>query len=393
MILRDNCFVRQLQMFTTAQIAGMRDRSASRRCAEREEFRRKHERHRAWGLRRRHAGKLRHVRDDSRDGRALKPAEICRQEQAQGAQGALPATPKPSPGSEQTANRCARARPGRGPRAPSRHIPLGGSPAQPGERPPRAEYHRPGTGGLGESRMRGSATDVATAPPRQHRPRPGRCPRPAPPVRAQPHSAGLGQSFLERAGTSARDTLGKCGVGRGTVPINSITPGCLADANCGCANRRRAKCRNTSVPLARIFRQDRPAALCAGEVEHPGPVETSDDPGRTHSPLQPCPLRPSRVVITPAAAAAGIRRERPGDTDPRPVPRRRRGAACDVMPGRATARAPLPSPRHVLRLVTARISGRSSAWSLLAEAPGRPSLAGTGWSYRSAGAPEALGSR
>ena len=52
--------MRQLQLFTTAQLAAMRDRTASRRySAEGERFRRQHERHRAWGLARRHAERLR----------------------------------------------------------------------------------------------------------------------------------------------------------------------------------------------------------------------------------------------------------------------------------------------------------------------------------------------
>ena len=51
--------MRQLQLFTTAEVAGMRDRTASRRYSPgREAFRRDHERQRAWGLQRRHAERL-----------------------------------------------------------------------------------------------------------------------------------------------------------------------------------------------------------------------------------------------------------------------------------------------------------------------------------------------
>lgn len=54
--------MRQLQLFRTSELAVMRDRSASRHySAERDEFRRRHERHRAWGLARRHAEKLRRI--------------------------------------------------------------------------------------------------------------------------------------------------------------------------------------------------------------------------------------------------------------------------------------------------------------------------------------------
>jgi hypothetical protein len=54
----------QLSLFGRAEIAGMRDWTAARNhCPERDAFRRERERHRAWGLRRRHAAKLRHVRN------------------------------------------------------------------------------------------------------------------------------------------------------------------------------------------------------------------------------------------------------------------------------------------------------------------------------------------
>ncbi|MCW2143603.1 hypothetical protein BXY51_008200 [Actinoplanes cyaneus] len=56
---RDNQMVAQMSLFSRAEVAGMRDRTLARNySAEREEFRREHERHRAWGLRQRHARKL-----------------------------------------------------------------------------------------------------------------------------------------------------------------------------------------------------------------------------------------------------------------------------------------------------------------------------------------------
>ena len=65
--------MRQLQLFTTAQLAKMRDRTAARNYSvESEEFRRNHERHRAWGLERRHAERLRQLREKRRA--ALEPA-------------------------------------------------------------------------------------------------------------------------------------------------------------------------------------------------------------------------------------------------------------------------------------------------------------------------------
>jgi hypothetical protein len=55
--------MRQLQLFTSAELAQMRDRTASRNYSpERDEFRRQHERHRAWGLARRHTIKASRAR-------------------------------------------------------------------------------------------------------------------------------------------------------------------------------------------------------------------------------------------------------------------------------------------------------------------------------------------
>src|SRR5689334_7666783 len=49
-------------LFTRSQVAEMRDRTLSRRYSPAaEEFRREHERHRAWGLAQRHALTLRHL--------------------------------------------------------------------------------------------------------------------------------------------------------------------------------------------------------------------------------------------------------------------------------------------------------------------------------------------
>jgi hypothetical protein len=54
--------MRQLQLFTTAQLATMRDTTKRRNySAEAEEFRREHQRHRVWGMTQRHARKLRSI--------------------------------------------------------------------------------------------------------------------------------------------------------------------------------------------------------------------------------------------------------------------------------------------------------------------------------------------
>ncbi|MBM2613950.1 hypothetical protein JIG36_00075 [Actinoplanes sp. LDG1-06] len=60
--------MRQLQLFTSSELAKMRDRTKRRNYSEAgEEFRREHERHRAWGLAQRHAARLRYLRNLDRD--------------------------------------------------------------------------------------------------------------------------------------------------------------------------------------------------------------------------------------------------------------------------------------------------------------------------------------
>ncbi|WP_203833420.1 hypothetical protein, partial [Actinoplanes regularis] len=59
---KDDSYMRQLQLFTTAQLSTMRDRTKRRNySAEADEFRREHEKRRAWGLTQRHARKLHRV--------------------------------------------------------------------------------------------------------------------------------------------------------------------------------------------------------------------------------------------------------------------------------------------------------------------------------------------
>jgi hypothetical protein len=61
-----------MSLFGRAEITSMRDRTASRNySAARDEFRREHERHRAWGLQRRHAEKLRRIRGAVSAGRSV----------------------------------------------------------------------------------------------------------------------------------------------------------------------------------------------------------------------------------------------------------------------------------------------------------------------------------
>src|ERR1700709_1680708 len=64
--MRDNALVGQLSMFTRAETAAMRDRTARRNYSPAAEaFRREHERHRSWGKAVRHAGRIRQLGEAS----------------------------------------------------------------------------------------------------------------------------------------------------------------------------------------------------------------------------------------------------------------------------------------------------------------------------------------
>ena len=80
-VLRDNSSMRQLQFFTTAELGRMRDRTASRNHSpERDEFRRLHAHHRAWGLVQRHGRRLHHLRTSSCTPRPARTPEHGRQD-------------------------------------------------------------------------------------------------------------------------------------------------------------------------------------------------------------------------------------------------------------------------------------------------------------------------
>ena len=89
--------MRQLQLFTSVELAAMRDRSRSRNYSPAgDEFRRVHERHREWGLRRRHAERLRRLPDDSFYRRGLiAPCPATRAEE--GAAGPIPVADRTPP--------------------------------------------------------------------------------------------------------------------------------------------------------------------------------------------------------------------------------------------------------------------------------------------------------
>ena len=90
--------MRQLQLFTSAALAEMRDRTASRNyCPVREEFRRVHARHRDWGLAQRHGERLHRLRRQRDQSCAHDPAP-------RGERVAAEATP-PAPHSQPTGGR------------------------------------------------------------------------------------------------------------------------------------------------------------------------------------------------------------------------------------------------------------------------------------------------
>jgi hypothetical protein len=194
----DNLVMRQLQLFSGAEIAAMRDPTKARNYSPgNAAFRRDHERHRAWGLRQRHARRLRRLRDGTlfftQDGslaerRSDPPAESARRQAT--------ATAKPSP--EHPASNQTAASPG--------PVTAPGSTPSPATDPARLQPDGPGAGSTRET-IRASdlaQTSTEATPP----PRPGLDPGPhqaAPPPRPGPdrgpHQAA---PHLGQAPTAAR---------------------------------------------------------------------------------------------------------------------------------------------------------------------------------------------
>jgi hypothetical protein len=102
--------MRQLQLFTTAELARMRDRTASRSYSpQAEDFRREHERHRAWGLPRRHADRLRRLRERISEPPSMTAASAAPETPDQPAKPSCPTAPEPP---DQSTNRTDGVRPG-----------------------------------------------------------------------------------------------------------------------------------------------------------------------------------------------------------------------------------------------------------------------------------------
>ena len=133
-ILRDNSSMRQLQFFTTAELGRMRDRTASRNHSpERDEFRRMHAHHRAWGLVQRHGRRLRHLRTSSCTPRPARTPENGRQA----------GVPGSGPGSGARCLSSGNPQRRRGARPQQRISPRATSTSQPVRSPCPATTHRP----------------------------------------------------------------------------------------------------------------------------------------------------------------------------------------------------------------------------------------------------------
>jgi hypothetical protein len=101
-VLRDNISMRQLQFFTRAEVGRMRDRTASRNHSpERDEFRRLHAHHRAWGLVQRHGRRLHRLRTSSCPPRPARTPDNGRQDGGPARAPAVVATPAAVPASAQ----------------------------------------------------------------------------------------------------------------------------------------------------------------------------------------------------------------------------------------------------------------------------------------------------
>jgi hypothetical protein len=149
----------QASLFDRAEIAGMRDRTASRNYSPaREEFRREHERRRAWGLKRRHAEKLRRLGQGESSSRTTPDR--------------LPAANDPVP----TTTSRRRAVPG--PQSPSCTPKSAHTPSRPAAPPSRPAPSNAATPPSRPSPSPPAAPHPATPPS-----------RPAPPRRAPSHAA------------------------------------------------------------------------------------------------------------------------------------------------------------------------------------------------------------
>jgi hypothetical protein len=177
----DNERVPQLQLFPRAELARMRDRTASRSYSPAaEKFRREHERHLAWGKARRHAERLRQIREASAD--AERPAvPTHRQDPA-------PVPPR-SPESSTRERRISKDR-------PTAHESTPGGPASPAGKPQPAQVQA--SHNLLGGEMRPKPTGVGLSLPENRIPEAPRVSDPDPARGGDPWSPGLTRPHLEK---------------------------------------------------------------------------------------------------------------------------------------------------------------------------------------------------
>jgi hypothetical protein len=158
--------MRQLQLFSSAELAVMRDRTKSHsHSPERDEFRRDHERHRAWGLTQRHAQKLRRRHPGIHDRPAPNVTQNLQTDATRDPPSPLPPEPLP-PEPTKTRQPARNHRPARIPHRAKRNRPTRPStPTSPGQ-PSSARPGQPGNRGPGQPGNRGPGQ------PGKHRPSP-----------------------------------------------------------------------------------------------------------------------------------------------------------------------------------------------------------------------------
>jgi hypothetical protein len=313
--------MRQLQLFTTAQLATMRDRTASRSYSPvGEEFRVAHERHRAWGLAQRHAERMRRLSERPHDRR--------------------PATTAGHP-----SHRPPAAPTGTGPtlRSPasSGNPPRGGDPSHRPERTAPAAAHRPQPTGQASATGHRVSTGLRTSVPA----RPHLTPPPAASRTADHPALNAARSQLSDLSKNSRTASHRRVQNRAT----EVQANCTGDTArvmtecCAETPRRRARppvqqvTRGSAVgpppphPATALvrsrpeqsatvparFAQARPgpstrAASAQANLRRFGPAPAPHRPERTcaASARAPAPLRPERTCT--ASARANLRRFGPG---------------------------------------------------------------------------------
>jgi hypothetical protein len=291
----------------------MRDRMRARNYSpERERFRREHERHRAWGLARRHEEKLRRIRESrgedqsaAIDSRSPNPSRAPRPVTSPGSASVVwPRTAQGGPGG--SPGSASVVRPSRVPAGP------GGLPGSASAARPRRALAGPGgsPGSASAARPRRALADTAGSPGSASMARPQRAsadrsgsPNPAPTVR--PHCQPVGRSVRERG--RVVDQMAS------SPKVDDLHPNRLNHRRCsrgepirrnGRAALRPCSARNLRQSLGRTSRGRESGA--GRKTSQGPPVRVHSAPGRQHgrSPSQiaePSPPRPINQPWLPIA--------------------------------------------------------------------------------------------